>query len=190
MDKSVKIGVFAFVATAGILAIPAIAQQPEGDPARPARHMQEPMTRAALETRLQERFARLDADSDGAVTEAEIGAGREARSDRRGERAFEAIDTDSDGSISRAEFDAHHADRAGGERRGRRNAMRRGNRGERMLSRADADSDGRLTFAEMSTGALERFDRSDADRDGTVTPEERRAAREARRAERRDNDAN
>jgi hypothetical protein len=42
-----------------------------------------------------------------------------------------------------------------------------------------------LTLAEMSVRPLAMFARADADNDGVVTREERRAARQAIRAERR-----
>jgi hypothetical protein len=57
--------------------------------------------------------------------------------------------------------------------------------GERMraglLMRADANGDGTVTRAEALAAADTRFDRLDTDRDGTLTPEETRAAREAMR---------
>lgn len=50
--------------------------------------------------------------------------------------------------------------------------------------RADTDRDGVVTRAEASAEADARFARMDADHDGRVTPEERRAAMRAMRAER------
>jgi Ca2+-binding EF-hand superfamily protein len=48
----------------------------------------------------------------------------------------------------------------------------------------DPDGDGRISRAEMTAAALARFDRLDADRNGTVTAEERRARFDARRGAR------
>ena len=47
----------------------------------------------------------------------------------------------------------------------------------RMIVMADGDGDGRITQAEAEARALRHFDQMDANRDGKVTPEERRAAR-------------
>ena len=52
--------------------------------------------------------------------------------------------------------------------------------------RADADGDHRLSQAEFMGRRLERLTAADADRDGSVTAEERRAAAQARRAGRAD----
>jgi hypothetical protein len=50
------------------------------------------------------------------------------------------------------------------------------------LTRADANRDGRVTEGEMVAAAQARFDAIDSNRDGTLSPEERRAARAQRRA--------
>jgi hypothetical protein len=47
----------------------------------------------------------------------------------------------------------------------------------------DANQDGRITRAEFDAGQRSRFNELDADRNGTVTREEMRAAAEARRTE-------
>ena len=152
----------------------------------------EPLTRAAVEARVEARFARADADRDGFVTAEEVrlrGEMRRAnRQHRRGERraqAFERLDSDRDGSISREEFEARPAVR-GGERRGQRfgHRGRRGGGmtagfGARAFERMDLDRDGRVALAEAERAALERFDRVDSNRDGTISVEERQAAREA-----------
>lgn len=51
-------------------------------------------------------------------------------------------------------------------------------------ARGDADGDGRVSRAEFVDGRLARLVAADADRDGAVTPEERRAAMQAHRTER------
>jgi Ca2+-binding EF-hand superfamily protein len=55
----------------------------------------------------------------------------------------------------------------------------------RGLARADTDGDGRLSQAEFVARRVDRLGAADANRDGSVTAEERRAAWTARRAERR-----
>lgn len=52
--------------------------------------------------------------------------------------------------------------------------------------RADADGDQRLSRAEFVEARVQRLAAADADRDGSVTREERRAAHQARRAGRAD----
>ena len=52
-------------------------------------------------------------------------------------------------------------------------------------SLADTNKDGAISQAEFTAGALQRFDRTDANHDGTVTKEERQAARKAMREEMR-----
>ena len=56
-------------------------------------------------------------------------------------------------------------------------------KGDRM-ARIDLDGDGRITAAEFAAPAMQRFDKMDANSDGIVTPDERKAARAARRAAR------
>ncbi|MEO6113277.1 MAG: hypothetical protein ABIP07_02350, partial [Sphingomicrobium sp.] len=46
-----------------------------------------------------------------------------------------------------------------------------------MIVMADTNKDGRITLAEAEAMALQHFDKMDANRDGKVTPEERRAGR-------------
>jgi Ca2+-binding EF-hand superfamily protein len=178
-------------AGAGLLALAAVPAL--GQPGGEGRFAQ-PLTRAAVQAQVQARFARADANRDGFVTRDEVRAraeaGRAERQAGRGERRarmFDRLDANHDGSISRTEFEARPAFRgnARGERRGMRGqrfahrggAMARF--GGRVFETMDADHDGRVALAEANRAALERFDRVDANRDGTISPEERQAAREA-----------
>ncbi len=148
------------------------------------------MTRAEVETRVRDRFARIDANRDGFVTREEGAVARDrVRGERRAHRTerraarFAALDANKDGQISRAEFDAprggDHAERR--ERRMERRAFRAHHRGlarfggAKLFERLDADRDSRVSLAEATAAALRRFDMSDANKDGTVTREERRA---------------
>jgi Ca2+-binding EF-hand superfamily protein len=181
-------------ALAALMAVPSLAQPDEGR-ARSA----EPLTRAAVQARVQARFARADANRDGFVTQDEVRARAEARRGQRQERSgerrearFDRLDSNHDGSISRAEFDARPAF-GGGERQGMRGQRRgqsfahRGGRGGgpmgglggRAFAAMDLDHDGRVALAEANRAAFERFDRLDSDRDGTISQSERQAAREA-----------
>lgn len=152
------------------------------------------ITRAEAQTKAQEAFARMDANKDGKIDQADRAARRAAMFDR--------IDTDRNGQISRAEFDAMaergrrgpdagpRADRGqrgsdDGHRMHRRH--RGGHHGGMMMGRmADADKDGAVSQAEFVNAALQRFDRADANRDGTVTREERQAAFKAMRDQKRE----
>lgn len=206
MIKTLAIGASALA----LLATPALALQ---DKAKDGDGPRGPQTRAELQTRIQERFAKLDLNKDGAVTQEEIKAARDARMKERADKRFAALDADKNGQISRAEFDAGHAKmregfaerRKGmadaGEHRGHGMRGRHGwggrmhggmmggfGGGEGWFAKADANKDGKLTLAEMQAGPLQWFDGVDTNKDGTISPEERKAAfdkmRQAR-AERR-----
>ena len=82
------------------VAVPVVAQMPQG------RKAAQPMTKAEVEARVKERFARMDANRDGAVTREEIDAARAAHRAERQDRRFDVLDADRNGVISRAEFDA------------------------------------------------------------------------------------
>ncbi|WP_271079282.1 EF-hand domain-containing protein [Aurantiacibacter sp. MUD61] len=122
------------------------------------------------EARARERFAQADANGDGALTFEEMQAAREERREAREERR------------------GQRAERGGRDQRGER-AGRRGGRGMamRMLRNADTDGDNAVSQAEFTAAALARFDRADANNDGTVTVEERRAQRAERRGQMREN---
>lgn len=152
------------------------------------------------EARKAERFAKADANGDGEVTQEEMLAAREARqaerTERRGERReqrFAQLDTDGSGGLSETELDAAKDGRKGqrakadgkkrdGEMRGKR---RGGGQAMRMLKQADANGDKAVTKAEFDTAVQARFAKVDTDNSGTITKEERKAAREARKGERR-----
>ena len=147
----------------------AIAQTAPAPAAKPRAPMAD-MTRAQVQARAETRFARMDANQDGTVDQAD----RQARH----ARMFERMDTDRNGSISRAEFDAQTAKRA--ERQGKRTArMERGGGKRAMMGAAR----GPITQQAFVDRALSMFDRADANRDGTVTVSERKAAREAMRSQ-------
>jgi len=140
------------------------------------------ITRAQVEQMAEKAFARMDANGDGKLDQAD----REARQKAR----FDRVDTDGDGAITFAEFTAQRehraerrdqrADRAPDERRMKPRFARRGPGGPGMMmmgKRADSDGDGAVSKAEFQSAMLARFDRADANGDGTLTGDERRAAR-------------
>lgn len=150
------------------------------------------MTRSAAETRAATQFARMDANSDGVLNAAD----REARMRAR----FDAQDADGNGQLSFEEVQASREARGeareerraergtegrGGHRMGRRGMRGGGEMHGMMMDRADTDGDGAISQAEFNAGALARFERMDADSNGTVTAEERQAQRGERRGRHR-----
>ena len=155
MKKKMLIG------AAVALSVPAIAiAQPGGERGMRADANGDGLIQMAeIEAQAEQRFARLDLDGNGAITQAEATEAREKMKAMMAER------------------------RAGGE------GKRRGGRGGRggdgaMFERADANGDGQLTFAEFSAPMMQRFAQHDANGDGAISAEERAAAREARKAAR------
>lgn len=188
--KTIKITLLAgaLVAATGIA-----AAQPA-----PARGPVAEVSRDQALARADAQFQRMDANRDGRVTAEELrqlGESRRAqRSERRAERRgqmFDRLDRDRNGQISREEF----SQRA--EMRGERGQGRRGMRGMRGMRGPGGGqqamrgggrmlgSDGVMTVQEFRQRAVERFDRVDANRDGRITVEERRAVRGQHRGGRR-----
>ena len=196
MNKFVILGGAALVVVTGV----AIAQ-PQSD-TRPDRNAD--FTRQQVIERVDQRFARLDLDRDGRFTREESQQRREQRREERAGRMFDRLDLNHDGNIGRAEFDQARARlreerverREQGAERGEHRGMRgmrgmhgprrgfRGMRGERW-ERLFGEQ-GFITLEQMRERALARFDRLDADRNGTVTMPERQQAREQLRERRRE----
>lgn len=134
--------------------------------------------------RAEQRFSKADTNGDGELSQIEMTAMHQARKarhtaanqDRAEQRQarmaerFAKMDADQSGGLSQAELSAMH------EMRGKRGGMR-------MLAMADTNGDKAISSAEFTAAAIARFDRADANGDGTLTTAERKAAREAMRAE-------
>ena len=137
-------------------------------------------------------FARLDSNKDGKITAAEVEAarsqkvqgkpGQPAKAQATALGGLARADANKDNVVTRAEFDAmgqrvkSRLEKAGAARE---------NRDAQMFSTADANKDGKLSLAEMQKAGLARFDRSDLNPDGTVTPQERQQSRQAAKAQKK-----
>jgi len=179
MKKTITLSLVgaALLATTGV----AVAQGGQQDDRRgPAAEV----TRDQALARADARFARLDANSDGRVTADEARQVGQARRAERQGQMFDRLDTNRDGQLSREEFGQRQAQRAErGERRGMR-GHRGGRRGGEMRGARLFGADGVLTREEFRAQALQRFERLDTNRDGTITAAERQEARQRFRAER------
>ena len=174
----------ALVLSGAALAQTAPSSAPAGHVARAAKP---DMTRADAQARAEAAFARMDANKDGTLNEADRAARHAAMFDR--------MDTDKSGSISRAEFEAMHSERGGMGRMAGHGMGAKGSGDHAMMGgMGSADHEAmmgggmgatpttRQAFVER---ALARFDRADANRDGTVTQAERKASHEAMREQMR-----
>ena len=148
------------------------------------------ISKAELTAALDARFAKMDANHDGKLTKEDREISRQARLDQR----FAALDTDRNGQISKAEFAAGHQGRWD-----RRDSARDGHEGHRFGGRGhhghgggmmfhgrggakgEAMKDGVLTRAEFMARPIAMFDRADSNKDGFVTGDEMKAARQAMR---------
>ena len=158
-----KFGILAATA-AGLAAAPLAAQ---GTP--PAQG--KTPTRAELSAGLEANFKRADSNGDGTLIKAEIDAMQQRAVDSaaaavrtRMEQEFGQLDTDKSGQLSRAEFLAAAPNP-------------RVAAGDTTLQRVDGNKDGKVTLDEYRSLMLAAFDSIDANRDGTITDAERRAAR-------------
>ena len=161
-----------FLAAAALtLAAPAFAQ-PQGR-SNPDANGDGNVTRAEMEADVAAKFAKMDLNRDGQVTQPERDQLRAQRMEMMKQRMAEKGRT----------FDEEKM-KARMEKRQDRMA----NRGDRAESRGrhgpDANSDGVITLAEMQSAATQRFDRMDADKDGVISKAERDAM-QAKRGEMR-----
>lgn len=140
---------------------------------------------------VEQRTARLtaaDANRDGTVTAEEMRAAMQAHRAERVAARFDRLDADKNGQISRDEFSARpergpRADGGRMQRGGRHHGgpgMRGGQKAERGAER------GPVVIAEARTRAEQAFARMDANSDGYVAADERRAAMQQMREQRQE----
>ncbi|WOI54055.1 hypothetical protein [Parvularcula sp. LCG005] len=170
------------------------------------RPMEGPKTRAEVVDRVSAHFDAMDANDDGYLTKDEMRKGRQEMRRQKGaerggdrpprDRGMTRLDADESGTVSREEAMAPAAQRfaamdtnndgqlsademkAGRDQRGDKKGDGKRRRGDRMTG-MDADGDGKISKLEMTAAATKRFDKADANGDGTVTTEERDAMRKA-----------
>jgi len=130
------------------------------------------------------RLTTMDANGDGSVSREEMQASMQARRVERADARFAKLDADGNGAIDRAEFDAGHAARPDRGPRAERAGHRGGGgwgggRGHAMRGPRGAEGArerGPVVIAEVRQKLDESFARMDADKDGYVTADERRAS--------------
>ncbi|BAV64684.1 EF-hand domain-containing protein [Sphingobium cloacae] len=141
------------------------------------------LTKAEMTASLEARFAKMDVNKDGKLTKED----RELRRQQRQEARFAQLDTDKNGQISKAEFTAGHDRRAGAGKPDGQDGRHWGGRHHRGFGKDMVDGrgqgagDGTITREQFVARGLERFDRLDANKDGTVTAEEMKAGHQAMR---------
>ena len=124
---------------------------------------------------------RQDANRDGVITRTEAIAQADAR--------FAQMDIDHDGRISAGEMRAYRTamhDRMVASGRDVPVPPPGGSKHDGMGRRMDPNGDGSVTREEFEARALKRFDRMDANRDGTIDATERANAAEMRHIDRRE----
>ena len=143
------------------------AQGARANPAAP-----KVMTKATFTKGIDARFAALDTNKDGSLSDAEIAAGQaqavqraQAGQEQRVKAEFDKLDSNKDGSLTFAEFRAVTP------------AVRASGSSEQRLKGIDSNKDGKVSRQEYRAGPLRNFDRLDGDKSGTLSPQEVRGAR-------------
>ncbi|MEL6259111.1 MAG: EF-hand domain-containing protein, partial [Pseudomonadota bacterium] len=113
---------------------------------------------------MQQRFAKIDGNGDGAISKDEVEAHRA--------EVFATADADNNGLVTQAELEAH--------REAHKAEFR-----SKVFSKVDVDGDGALSLDEFQTPEGQGFDRVDANGDGLLTEDEIKAMGEQARKGRR-----
>jgi Ca2+-binding EF-hand superfamily protein len=102
-------------------------------------------------------FKHLDANGDGVITKAELGASRE--------KTFDRLDANHDGMISAEERDS-------ARKRAERFRKHERTHDQEALAKADANGDGNLSRDEFMNAPQPIMEKADANHDGEVTRDE------------------
>lgn len=158
------------------------APNPRGD-------MNRQITRAQFVDARVARLTALDANRDGSISVEERQAAMQAKRTERANDRFAKLDANGDGSISRVEFDAGLQARPDRGPRPERAGRHPGRDGARHAMRGpgrEGRERGPVVIADVAAKLGERFDKMDANRDGVISADARRAAMTAHRAERQE----
>ena len=164
--------------------VPARPQAPDARPHHA--QMAEPVSQADFVQRRVQRLRAADANSDGQVTAEEMRAYAQARRAERQGARFDRLDANKDGVLDRDEFNTPRArgersEGLGGRQAGGRN-HRGGHGGANMPGTArGGESRFPIVIADVERRSNEAFTRMDANHDGVLTQDERRAATRANR---------
>ena len=139
------------------------------------------ITQTEFEAAGNTRFAKMDTDGNGLVTDSERRAYFENMRALRRAETFAKIDSNNDGFISKSEFEAHSQARSQ-ERRQKRQAR---TEQIRRLKRPDTNGDGMLSRDEHNQAMQARFARMDKDGDGVLSAQELDIIKRHKRLKRR-----
>jgi len=172
------------VSGAAMAQAPARTQAPDVRPHHA--QMVEPVSKADFVQRRVERLRAADANSDGQVTAEEMRTYAHARRAERLAARFDRLDANNDGVLDREEFNTPRARGERGEGMGGRHGGGRNHRDANMRGMARG-GEGRfpIVIADVERRANEAFARMDANSDGVLTQDERRAAMRANRGDMR-----
>lgn len=134
-------------------------------PAAPAAAAAQPVNRTEFIASMDRAFDLVDANKDGFVTPAELADYRKVTAlnaaRQRNVDLFRALDADKNGSLSALEF--------------QKLPMNMEPAPSPVMMINDSNGDKKLSKVENRAGTLANFDRTDADKDGVVTPAEMKA---------------
>ena len=174
-----------FIASIAVVGVAPVAHAQASTPTTPllaqraaapsAAQAPRPVARADFARNLDTSYKRLDANSDGSVSQAEIQAVQaraaqavDALLVKRRAEAFAKLDTNRDGQLSAAEFNAGTPL----PQRPRANAAD-------ALAKLDSNKDQKVSPAEYRAQPLANFDKMDLNRDGIISVDEQKRARTA-----------
>ena len=156
------------IAASAALGSPAVSQQS-------AAPTPKPISRSDVSSKLDTAFAAADANHDGSLNAAELGAMQQKSLQQMQTRArtellakFNQLDTNKDGRLSPEEFAAIAT-------------VRPNQTPEQILQKLDTNHDGKVSRDEARATELTAFDKLDANHDGVISVQEQAAARAQRR---------
>jgi Ca2+-binding EF-hand superfamily protein len=136
-----------------------------------AQNAPKPVSRTDYVKNLDNRFAQVDSNHDGFLSAAELATLQQRELNQaknmlqqQAQARFKQLDTNKDGQLSPAEFAAIAP------------AIRTSETPQQALQALDSNHDGKLSAEEFRAPQVAKFNKADANHDGTVTPAEAQAA--------------